>query len=61
MKISKKAQSTLEYVIILAAIVGGILLAASLIKGKLENETTGPVGKIMGKAVEKVGEVDFTK
>ena len=51
----RKAQSTLEYVIILAAVVGAIILVASMFKPKLQTsyDTLGT------KMQNKVESVDF--
>ena len=51
-----KAQSTLEYVIILAAIIGAIVLIANnVIKSRLQSSYTGLADKMQ----EKVEEVEF--
>jgi len=56
MKRSKNGQSTLEYVIILAAVVGAIIAVAVALKPKL----TGTYGTLGDKMQTKVGEVDFS-
>lgn len=56
MRKSKTGQSTLEYVIILAAIVGAIIfIATTVMKPKLQSsyETLGT------KMEDKVGEINF--
>ncbi len=55
MKKLKKGQSTLEYVIILAAVVGAIIAVGILLKPKITNsyDTLG------SKMESKVGEVTF--
>jgi len=53
-----KGQSTLEYVIILAAVVGAIVMAAGYIKGKLSDEGKG-LKKLTSTAATKVGSVKF--
>jgi len=51
-----KAQSTLEYVIILAAIIGAIVLIANnVIKSRLQSSYTGLADKMQ----QKVNEVEF--
>lgn len=51
-----RGQSTLEYVIILAAIVGAIILVAnSVLKPKIQSTYSG----LADKMESKVGEVDF--
>jgi len=50
-----KGQSTLEYVIILAAVVGAIILVANALKPKIQN-TYGTLGDTMQ---TKVGTVSF--
>ena len=50
-----KGQSTLEYVIILAAVVGAIILVANALKPKVE-QTYGGLGDKMR---DKVGQVSF--
>lgn len=50
-----KAQSTLEYVIILAAVVGAIIAVAAMFKPKL----TSTYGTLTDKMETKVGEVNF--
>mgnify|MGYP001770294705 CR=1 FL=1 len=51
----RKGQSTLEYVIILAAVVGAIIAVAVLIKGNLKTSYS----ELGGKMETKVGEVTF--
>lgn len=52
----KKAQSTLEYIIILTAIVGAILFAANnIIKGKVQNILT----HVGDQAESAVGQINF--
>jgi hypothetical protein len=56
MKISRRGQSTLEYVIILSAIIGAIIVVANTVmKPKLQSsyETLGT------KMQDKIGEVEF--
>jgi Flp pilus assembly pilin Flp len=55
MKKLRKGQSTLEYVIILAAVVGAIIAVGVLIKGNLNTSYT-TLGNTMQ---SKVGEVKF--
>ena len=50
-----RAQSTLEYVIILAAVVGAIIVVAAALKPKL----TGTYDTLGNKMQEKVSEVNF--
>ena len=45
-KTAKKGQSTLEYVIILAAVVGAIIAVAAALKPKIEG-TYGTLGTTM--------------
>lgn len=54
----KKGQSTLEYVIILAAVVGAMVLVAGYIKGKLSDSGKG-LNKLTTTASTKVGKVIF--
>jgi len=55
MKKFRKAQSTLEYVIILAAIIGAIIMVGGLIKNNLKNSYT-----TLGSTMQtKVGDVKF--
>ncbi|MDD5130712.1 MAG: hypothetical protein PHS66_06690 [Candidatus Omnitrophica bacterium] len=51
----RKGQSTLEYVIILAAVVGAIIAVGVLIKGNLNTSYTA----LGDKMENKVGEVKF--
>jgi len=55
MKRFSKGQSTLEYVIILAAVVGAIIAVAAALKPKL----TGTYDTLGNKMQEKVNEVTF--
>ena len=55
MKRSGKGQSTLEYVIILAAVIGAIIAVAAMFKPKL----SGTYGTLTDKMEKKVGEVTF--
>lgn len=55
MKRFSRGQSTLEYVIILAAVVGAIIAVAAAFKPKLE----GTYGTLGDKMESKVGEVNF--
>ena len=55
MKRLRKGQSTLEYVIILAAVVGAIIAVAAMFKPKL----TGSYGTLTDKMQNKVNEVTF--
>lgn len=52
---SKKGQSTLEYVIILAAVVGVIIAIATILKGNLRTSYT----TLGGKMENKVSSVNF--
>jgi hypothetical protein len=51
----RKGQSTLEYVIILAAVVGAIILVASFLRKQLPASYQGLTSKMAG----KVGQVNF--
>lgn len=51
----KKAQSTLEYVIILTAIVGAIVLVATALKPKVQ----GSYDTLGNKMQDKIDQVDF--
>jgi Flp pilus assembly pilin Flp len=51
----RKGQSTLEYVIILAAVVGAIIAVGVLLKPKLQNSYSD----LSGKMRDKVGQVKF--
>lgn len=53
MKNFVKGQSTLEYVIILAAVVGAIILVAGMLKTKL-NDSYGTLGTKMQTKVNEV-------
>ena len=55
MKRFSKGQSTLQYVIILAAVVGAIIAVAAALKPKL----TGTYDSLGNKMQEKVNEVNF--
>ncbi|MDO8661641.1 MAG: class III signal peptide-containing protein [Candidatus Omnitrophota bacterium] len=56
MKRLNRGQSTLEYVIILAAVVGAIILVATtVLKPKLQTSYTDLTGKMQ----DKVKEVNF--
>lgn len=55
MKKMNKAQSTLEYVIILAVVIGAIIAVATALKPKLENTYSG----LGDKMKEKVATVNF--
>ncbi len=55
MKRSGKGQSTLEYVIILAAVIGAIIAIAAMFKPKLE----GTYGTLTDKMQSKVSTVTF--
>ena len=48
-----KGQSTLEYVIILAAIVGAVIAIAAVLKGKLTSSSTA-LTNTMGSKIEEV-------
>ncbi|MFA6358486.1 MAG: hypothetical protein WCY09_07515 [Candidatus Omnitrophota bacterium] len=50
-----KGQSTLEYVIILAAVVGAIIAVAAVVKGNLNKSYT----TLGDKMESKVGSVNF--
>ena len=49
MRKSRKAQSTLEYVIVLAAVVGAIIAVASMLKSKLPESYNGLTDKVNNK------------
>jgi Flp pilus assembly pilin Flp len=51
----RKGQSTLEYVIILAAVVGAIIAVGALLKPRLQNSYSD----LSGKMQDKVGQVTF--
>ncbi|MCK9432778.1 MAG: class III signal peptide-containing protein [Candidatus Omnitrophica bacterium] len=51
----RKGQGTLEYVIILAAVVGAIIAVGALLKPKLKTS----YDDLSDKMVDKVSEVDF--
>lgn len=55
MKGLRRGQSTLEYVIILAAVVGAIIAVAAALKPKI----TGTYDTLGTKMQDKVGQVDF--
>ncbi|MFA5092492.1 MAG: hypothetical protein WC543_00910 [Candidatus Omnitrophota bacterium] len=54
MKITRKAQSTLEYVIILAAVVGAIIVIAVFVKKNIGDDAGmyGTLGESMEKSVK---------
>jgi Flp pilus assembly pilin Flp len=49
MKRFRRGQSTLEYVIVLAAVVGAIIAVASMLKKKLPESYEGLAGKVSDK------------
>ena len=51
----RRGQSTLEYVIILAAVIGAIIAVAAMFKPKL----TGTYGTLTDKMQTKVNDVTF--
>lgn len=51
----RKGQSTLEYVIILAAVVGAIIAVGALLKPRIQNS----YDNLGGKMETKIGEVTF--
>ncbi len=51
----RKGQSTLEYVIILAAVVGAIIAVGVLLKPKIKDSYDG----LSTKMKDKIGEVTF--
>jgi Flp pilus assembly pilin Flp len=53
LRLLRKGQSTLEYVIILAAVIGAIITVASVFKPKLER-TYSTLGNTMQTTVNKV-------
>ncbi|MDD5500963.1 MAG: class III signal peptide-containing protein [Candidatus Omnitrophica bacterium] len=55
MKKFRKGQGTLEYVIILAAVVGAIIAVGSMLKPKLNSSYS----ELADKMQDKVGEVSF--
>lgn len=57
----KKGQSTLEYVIILAAVVGAVVVAAGMLKDKLskKDDPTAAYNALTESMVKEVGKVDF--
>lgn len=55
MKRKRTGQSTLEYVIILAAVVGAIIAVAAMLKPKMVSTYT----TLGGKMESKVNEVNF--
>ena len=57
MKKNRKGQSTLEYIIILAAVVGAMIAVGVLFKPKLQNS----YGTLSGKIKDKVDVVNFTQ
>ena len=52
-RLNRKGQGTLEYVLILTAIIIGIIAAAAAIRGKVESSFTA-VGEKIAKDVERV-------
>jgi len=58
MKKLRSGQGTLEYVIILAAVVGAIIMVASMLKGKMSDKGAAydTLSTTMG---DKIGKVDF--
>jgi len=54
LKSIRKGQSTLEYVIILAAVVGAIIIIAGKVKSSLQ-ETSGNLNEKMGTAITTLG------
>jgi Flp pilus assembly pilin Flp len=52
---SRKGQGTLEYVIILAAVVGAIIAVGTLLKPKLNDS----YDNLSEKMKDKIAEVDF--
>lgn len=55
MRTRRRGQSTLEYVIILAAVVGAIIAVAAAFKPKL----TGTYDTLGNKMQDKVNEINF--
>ena len=55
MKKCRKGQSTLEYVIILAAVIGAIIAVGALLRPRIENSYNG----LSGKMENAVGNVVF--
>ncbi|MFA5311066.1 MAG: hypothetical protein WC355_02000 [Candidatus Omnitrophota bacterium] len=55
MKMRRSGQSTLEYVIILAAVIGAIIAVGAALKPKL----TGTYDTLGNKMQDKVSEVEF--
>ena len=58
MKKFRKGQSTLEYVIILAAVVAAIIAIGGMLQGKL-GDTGGVYDKVSTGMQEKISGVDF--
>jgi len=52
----KKAQSTLEYVIVFTAIIAGIIIFANTI---MKNKVQGSLEDVAGKMENKVKSIDF--
>lgn len=52
----KKAQSTLEYVIVFTAIIAGIIIFANTI---MKNRVQGSLEDVAGKMENKVKSIDF--
>jgi len=60
MKKFKKGQSTLEYVIILSAVVGAVLAVATMLKGKLSGDGDASLyGKLTNKLPAAVDQLNF--
>jgi len=52
----KKAQSTLEYVIVFTAIIAGIIIFANTV---MKNKVQGSLDDVAGKMENKVKSIDF--
>ncbi len=52
----KKAQSTLEYVIVFTAIIAGIIIFANTV---MKNRVQGSLEDVAGKMENKVKQIDF--
>jgi hypothetical protein len=52
----KKAQSTLEYIIVLTAIVGAFIVAAGAIRGKVES-ALNKAGQTIENAADKISNI----
>lgn len=52
---TRRGQSTLEYVIILAAVIGAIIVVASVLRPKIQNS----YDNLGNKMQDKVNEVNF--